>query len=94
MATQISQQFLHYDLGTVGPESIAEVTLSNAANVLLMDSANFASYRNNQAYRYHGGYVTVSPYRVRPPHSAHWYVVVDLGGAAGSVRASVRVVRG
>lgn len=94
MATQISPHFLHRDLGTIGPESIVEVTLTNAANVLLMDSVNFDNYRSGQAYRYHGGYIRSSPFRVRPPHSGHWHLVVDLGGGPGRVGASVRVVRG
>ncbi|HEY2415884.1 MAG TPA: DUF1883 domain-containing protein [Pirellulaceae bacterium] len=94
MATQTSPQFLRYDLGAIGSESVIEVTLTNAANVLLMDSANFTSYQNGQAYRYYGGYVRTSPYKIRPPHQAHWHVAIDLGGAAGTVRASVRVIRG
>ncbi len=94
MATQVSQQFLHYDLGTIGPESVVEVTLTNAANVLLMDTTNFGNYRNGTSYRYHGGYVGTSPFRINAPHTAHWHIVVDLGGAAGTVRASVRVIRG
>jgi hypothetical protein len=86
MPTQMSPPFLHYDLGTIGPGSIIEVTLTNAANVLVMDAANFENYR------YYGGYVTRSPYRIRPPHSAHWHLAIDLGGAPGTVRASVRLV--
>ena len=93
MSTATSLQFLHSDLGTIGPESVVEATLSNAANVQLMDSSNFASYRSGNPFHYHGGYVTRSPYKIRPPRTDHWHIAVDLGGAAGTVRASINVRR-
>jgi hypothetical protein len=38
--------FTHYDLGVLAGAEIVEVTLQgNAANVRLMDSANFSAYR-------------------------------------------------
>jgi len=93
MSTGTSLQFLHYDLGTFGPENTVEVTLSSAANVQLMDPSNFNSYRNGNRFHYYGGYVTRSPYRIRPPRTDHWHVAIDLGGAAGTVRASVKVLQ-
>jgi Domain of unknown function (DUF1883) len=69
-----------------------EVTLANAANVRLLDSLNFNSYRQGNQYRFYGGYVTRSPYRVRVPNAGHWHLVLDLGGYAGQIRSSVRVL--
>ena len=94
MATGTRPQFIHYDLGTIGSDSVVEVTLSNAANVQLLDATNFSSYQNGQPFRYYGGHVTESPYKIRPPRTDHWHVAIDLGGAAGTVRSSVRVIRG
>jgi hypothetical protein len=37
--------FLHNDLGNLSGEEVVEVTLDTAANVKLMDSANFAAIR-------------------------------------------------
>lgn len=75
--------------------NVVEVTLvGNAANVRLLDAPNFVSYERGQAHRYYGGYFTQSPVRIPVPSSGHWYVVVDLGGGAGSVRATVRVLGG
>ena len=37
--------FLHNDLGHLGGGEVIEVTLSNAANVKLMDVGNFSAYR-------------------------------------------------
>ncbi len=84
-------QYLHQDLGIVGPDEVVEVTLDHPANVQLLDPANYELYQNHRPYRYHGGYITSSLYRIRPPSQGHWYLVVDLGGGPGTVRASVRV---
>jgi hypothetical protein len=86
-------RYLHYDLGDLGPNSIVEVTLDHAANVQLMDSSNYDNYRSGRQFRYVGGYVKQSPYLVTPPRYADWHLVIDLGGAAGTVRASARVIR-
>lgn len=84
--------FLHDDLGNLDGDEIVEVTLSAAANVKLMDSGNFSSYRSGRRHEYFGGHVTRSPYRISVPRSGHWHIAIDLGGYAGNVRASVRVL--
>ena len=83
--------FLHLEFEG-GPDDAVEVTLDRAANVQPLDPANFQNYRSGRAFRYFGGYVTQSPYMVRPPHYGHWHVAVDLGGNAGAVRAGIRVI--
>lgn len=84
--------FVHNDLGVLNGNEIVEVTLSSAANVRLMDSSNFSSYRSGGRHQYFGGYVTRSPFRLPVPRSGHWHVAIDLGGHAGSVRAGVRLL--
>ena len=59
-----------------------------------MDSSNYSNYKNGRRHRYYGGYVKRSPYKITVPNSAHWYVTIDLGGYAGTVRHSVRVLSG
>jgi len=83
--------FLHYEL-TAGPDDLIETKLDAAANVRLLDQANYNRYRRSESHTYIGGYVKVSPYLVKPPRYDKWHVVVDLGGGAGSVNASVRVL--
>ena len=73
---------------------VTEVTLDRAANVLLMDSSNYASYKQGHSYRYYGGHAMKSPVRLVVPTHGHWHVVVDLGGGAGQVRASARLLSG
>lgn len=84
--------FLYKDLGLLDGEEIVEVTLDSAANVKLMDSGNFSSYRGGRRHEYYGGHITRSPFRIAVPRSGHWHVAVDFGGYAGSVRAGIRVL--
>ncbi|MGZ6367241.1 MAG: DUF1883 domain-containing protein [Ktedonobacteraceae bacterium] len=72
---------------------IVEVTLDHQANVLLLDSSDYSSYKNRRQFRYYGGLAKRSPFRITVPSSGSWYVVVDLGGYAGRVQCSFRVLR-
>jgi len=84
--------FVHYDLNQLSGGQVIQVTLANAANVRLLDATNFSLYRQSGQYRYYGGYVTQSPYAVRVPVPGRWHLVIDLGGYAGQIRSSVRVL--
>ncbi len=79
--------FLQYEFDA-GPGDIIQVNLDRQANVRLLDWNNFQKYRNGQQHTYYGGHATTSRINLRPPHQGHWYVVVDLGGYSGQVRAS------
>lgn len=88
-------KFNYYDLGNRSSGDVIEVTLSgNAANVFLVDSSNFTSYKNGRRYSYYGGHATKSPVRLQVPRSGHWYAVIDLGGYGGQVRHSMRILPG
>ena len=81
--------FTKYDLGYQSRGTVVEVTLSgNAANVRLMDSSNFQSYRNGGRHSYHGGLITRSPARLVVPSYGSWYVTVDMQGLRGQTRSS------
>lgn len=84
--------FLKYDLGNLKRGQIVEVTLTSGANVRLMSSSDFNSYRNSRAHRYIGGLAKRSPVRMQVPNSGHWYVTVDMQGLKGSTKAGVRVL--
>lgn len=85
-------QFIHTDLGHRNSGETVEVTLSAGANVRLLDSSNFSSYRNGRNHRFHGGLAKRSPLQLQIPHSGHWHVAVDMEGLRGSTKASVRVL--
>lgn len=87
-------QFIHNDLGQRVRGEIVEVTLTNGANVRLMDSSNFSNYKNGRAHRYQGGLAKVSPLRLAIPSSGRWHLAIDMQGLRGSTRASVRVLPG
>lgn len=84
--------FVKYDLGHLHGDEVVEVTLQNAANVKLMDSSNFQSYKNGRNYKYYGGYVTQSPFRIVVPNAGNWTVAIDLGGYSGTICSSVRIL--
>lgn len=84
-------EFLHWSVNA-GPDNLIQIELDRQANVLLMDDANFNSYRSGRSYRYFGGLATRAPVTLVPPHTGHWHVVVNLGGYAGNVRASCSVL--
>lgn len=81
--------FLHSDFSRLGPDDVIQVTLDKQANVMLLDDSNFSSYRRGGRYSYLGGLAKQSPVRLSPPHHGRWHVVVDTGGHAGTVRASI-----
>ncbi len=85
--------YLHHEV-KAGPNEIIEVTLDNRAHVRVMDPLNFQNYKEGKKYRYHGGFAKKTPVHIKPPCQGLWYVVVDLGGRAGRVGVSIRVLRG
>ena len=85
-------QFIKHDLGQLCGSEIAEVTIMNPANVRLLDSENLRKYRYGRIPSYIGGHYKESPVRFQIPRAGHWYVVVDLGGYAGEVGSSARVI--
>ena len=86
-------KFQHYDLGHCKRGQVVEVTLrGSAANVCLMDDSNFYAYRSGRRYNYYGGHYQQSPVRLTCPSDGQWNVTIDLGGYAGNVQSSVRVI--
>lgn len=82
-----------YDLKNKNRGDIVEITLQgSAANVRLMDSSNYQSYKNGRRHRYTGGLAKQSPVRLQIPSSGHWYVTVDMQGLRGTVRSSIRML--
>lgn len=55
---------------------------------------NSTNYKNGRRHKYYGGYVKRSTYAISVPNSSHWYITIDLGGYAGSVKHSVQVLSG
>lgn len=86
-------KFIHSDLGYRSRGDVLEVTLTSAANVRLLDSSNFNSYRNGRDHHYHGGLATKTPARITVPSSGHWHAVVDMQGLRGSTNAGFRIVK-
>ncbi|SOC51093.1 DUF1883 domain-containing protein [Ornithinimicrobium cerasi] len=85
-------KFIKYHWNRLEKGSTVVVTLSTAANVRLMDSSNFNSYKNGRNHRYTGGLVRKSPFRITVPRTGSWYLTIDLMGLkASTVRHSATV---
>jgi len=87
-------QYLWFDVGVIGPTDVVEVSLSGQAQVVLLDPTNYSAYQRGGRWEGQGGWAVRTPVSMRPDCRGHFYVVVDLAGRGGSVRASVRVLRG
>lgn len=86
-------KYLVWELKQLKSGQRVEVTLKgNAANVRLMDSSNYNSYKAGKSHRFVGGLVKRSPIVLGVPHSGYWYLVVDMQGLRGNTNASVRVL--
>jgi hypothetical protein len=81
--------FVKYDLGELGGGEVVSVEVRERANVLLLDQLNFTRYQRQQQFSYSGGQAERSPVKLRVPRPGHWYVVLDLGGASGTIRSNV-----
>lgn len=89
----MSEQYIYNDLGHQEAGTRVQVTLSgNAANVFLVDSSNYSNYQAGRDYRYFGGMATKSPVTLVVPSSGRWYVIVDMRGLQGNVRAGFQIL--
>lgn len=87
-------KFIHNDLGQRKAGEILEITLTSAANIRLMDSSNFSSYKNGRRHHYIGGLAKKSPVRLQIPRGGHWHLAIDMQGLRGTTRASVKMLPG
>lgn len=85
--------YLHYEF-QLARNDILEVRLDKQANVRLLDDANYSRYSQGESHRYYGGLAKKSPIRLTAPTTGHWHLVIDLGGYAGNVTASVSTLKG
>ncbi|HET7181534.1 MAG TPA: DUF1883 domain-containing protein [Candidatus Limnocylindrales bacterium] len=90
-------KYIHADLGQRSRGDVVQVNLQGTeANVLIMDSSNFSSFRSRGTYREaYGGTWKRSPVHLTVPRSGHWYGVVYIPpGYRGQVRAGFQVLGG
>ncbi len=79
------------DMGTLNAGSFVELKMDMSANVRIMTQDAFEKYKLKDDHQYIGGYVKFTPYTVKIPGTAHWFIVVDRGGREGKVSATVSV---
>jgi hypothetical protein len=81
-----------YDLNQRKAGEVVEVQLSGGANVLLLDSSNYSSFRAGRRHSYYGGLARQTPVRLQIPRNGHWFLVIHMGGLQGSVRHSMQIL--
>lgn len=84
-------KYIHSEFVCTGGETI-RVDLNGQANVKLLNDPNFHQYHRGGRHRYHGGLAKKTPSFLTVPGPGRWHVVVDLGGYAGSVQASITLL--
>jgi len=82
--------YLHYEF-QLKKGDVVETTLDKQANVYLLDEINFNNYKKGKTYSHIGGMSKKLLVKLSSPYKGHWHLVIDLGGHAGTVKASVLV---
>jgi len=85
--------FLHYEL-RLKKGDVVEVEIDKQANVQLLDEISFTNYKKGKKYSSIGGLSKDLLVKLTSPYKGLWHLVVDLGGHAGTVKASVQVNKG
>lgn len=85
--------FVTHELGELQPGVVVEITPEQRCNALLVDPHNLKLYRSGRKGRAIGGPADANiPVRLIVPHKGTWFVIVDLGGVRGKIRAAVRTL--
>lgn len=82
-----------YSLNYLGASDVLRIRLHHAARCLLLDDINFENYRRGRHYTAHGGWVRQSPTYMKPPNLCYRNLVLDLGGASGTITSAVDIIR-
>ncbi len=72
---------------------ILSIKVDRKVNIRVMTEENFIKFKNGQAYSYFGGEFSTSPINLPIPKTAHWYIVIDLGGQSGILSYSIKVFK-
>ena len=87
-------KYIYKDLGQRRAGERVRVSLSNWANVRLMNSSNYSNYKSGRNHQYHGGLYKKTPVTLQIPTNGRWYVTVDNQGLANPVRATIEILPG
>lgn len=84
--------FLHWKIpGSTG--DVIRIQTDTAAYVRLLDPLNFEHYKRGSKYDGDGGWSDRLNVEFSLPYKGTFHVVVDLGGSAGTLKATCDVSR-
>lgn len=81
-----SREYLHAG-------DIVVVNCNYQCNVMLMDDANYRSYRTGARFTYYGGHYTRLPAKITAPCDGWWNVILDLGGRSARIQYNIGVIK-
>jgi len=85
------QPFNYWDLGSCERGDVWRVELDRAANVFLVDSSNYSSFKAGRRFTYNGGgLIQRSPHDFVISRSGRWYIVAHSWGLRYPARVSLR----
>ena len=86
-----AEKEVEYDLGKAGPGQSIVINITRSVMVRVLDSENYALYKQGKECRAFQGQLTSSPYRFKIPREDSWYVVIDPDTYSGCAEFSVRL---
>ena len=84
--------FLNWKI-TGAPGDIVRIQMDTPAFVRMLDPMSFEHYRKGSKYQGEGGWSDRLDVSFTIPYKGTFYFVVDLGGAAGLVKATCNIKR-
>jgi len=81
-----------YSKENLNAGDVIEVELSQQANVILLDNTNYQRFKSGRDYKYYGGLAIRTPAQITVPKDGLWYIVIYLGGYAGTLKYSLKVL--
>lgn len=85
-------KYIHSKVSVDDGDSILVSLKGTEAVVRVMTDDDFRRYRAGTSFTFLGGRYTKSPVVIDPPSAGRWNVVIDFGGHAGKVGASVSAI--
>jgi hypothetical protein len=83
--------FNYWDLGNCQRGDVWRVELDKQANVFLVDSSNYSSFKAGRSFNYRGGgRITKTPHDFVIPSSGRWYIVAHSWGLRDAARVSLQ----
>lgn len=76
------------------PDGSLRVTLSDPAEVYLMERDNYKAYLAGKDYDFYGDSFDFSPVKVQAPYEGEWHVVITQGDRGNDLQVALQITNG